>query len=147
MTIFLPVPVVLPLLTGIVAILLRRNQKWQERLSIFSLAVNLAFAISLLQATWDGSIFFHRMGLWPFPYGIILAADRLTGTMVCLAAAIVGDRVFITTNTPAGLADAFLTGMVSKVRQDARVAIRTSGPDFISLNQRNLSARLGQVIG
>ena len=90
MSLLLPIPVVLPLLTGIITILLHRNQKWQERISIISLAVNLAFAISLFQATWGGEIFFHKMGLWPFPYGIILAADRLSGTMVCLAAAIVG---------------------------------------------------------
>ena len=86
----LTVPVVLPLFTALVLFLLRRSQRWQERLSLLSLAVNLAVALSLLIATADGEMFFHRMGLWPFPYGIILAADRLTGTMLALSAAIVG---------------------------------------------------------
>jgi multicomponent Na+:H+ antiporter subunit D len=86
----LPVPVVLPLFTALVLFLLRRSQRWQERLSLLSLAVNLAVALSLLNATAGGEMFFHRMGLWPFPYGIILAADRLTGTMLALSAAIVG---------------------------------------------------------
>ena len=86
----LPVPVVLPLFTAIVLFLLRRSQRWQERLSLLSLAVNLAVALTLLNATAGGEMFFHRMGLWPFPYGIILAADRLTGTMLALAAAIIG---------------------------------------------------------
>ncbi len=90
MNAMLPVPVILPLFTGIIVFLFRRSQRWQERISLFSLAVNLAVALSLLNATAGGEMFFHRMGLWPFPYGIILAADRLTGTMLTLAAAIVG---------------------------------------------------------
>ena len=43
----LPVPVVLPLLTAITVFLFRRSQRWQERISLFSLAVNLAFALVL----------------------------------------------------------------------------------------------------
>jgi multicomponent Na+:H+ antiporter subunit D len=89
MSMLLPVPVLLPLVTAIALFLVRRHQKIQERLSNASLAVNLAFALSLLTATAGGEIFIHRMGMWPFPFGIILAADRLTGTMVVLAAAIV----------------------------------------------------------
>lgn len=90
MSMFLPVGVVLPLFTAIITFLLRRNQRLQEQISLFSLAVNLVFAISLLRATAGGEMFFHRMGLWPFPYGIILAADRLTGTMLSLSASIIG---------------------------------------------------------
>ncbi len=90
MNALLPIPVVLPLLTAITLFLLRRSQRWQERLSLLSLAVNLAFALSLLRATSSGEIFIHNMGLWPFPYGIVLVADRLTGTMLALSAAVIG---------------------------------------------------------
>ena len=90
MSMLLPMPVVLPLATAVVLFLLRNRQAVQERLSIASLSVNLVLVLFILRATAGGEILIHRMGMWPFPYGIILAADRLTGTMLILAAAIVG---------------------------------------------------------
>jgi len=90
MSMLLPMPVVLPLATAVVLFLLRNRQAVQERLSIASLSVNLVLVLFILRTTAGGEILIHRMGMWPFPYGIILAADRLTGTMLILAAAIVG---------------------------------------------------------
>ncbi|MEE9274555.1 MAG: proton-conducting transporter membrane subunit [bacterium] len=90
MSAFLPLPVVAPLLTAVVLFLIRRRPGWQAALSILVLALNLVFALALLRATAGGEIFVHKMGMWPFPYGIILAADRLSATMLFLSAAIVG---------------------------------------------------------
>ncbi|MDA0999325.1 MAG: proton-conducting transporter membrane subunit [bacterium] len=94
MNLLLPLPIVLPLLTGIILFLLRRHSAWQERLSLLSLGINLIVALSFLSETADGTIFTHRMGLWPFPYGILLGADRLTATMLCLAATVVGASAY-----------------------------------------------------
>ena len=85
-----PLFVVWPLATGTVLFLLRKRSALQESLSTLALVVNLILAVALLSATADGTIFVHRMGLWPFPYAIVLAADRLTATLLCLSASIVG---------------------------------------------------------
>jgi len=79
-----------PLLAGVVLFFVRRNARLQESLSLAALAANLALALWLLRETAGGDIFVHRMGFWPFPYGILLVADRLTATMLCLSAAVVG---------------------------------------------------------
>ena len=85
-----PLFVVWPLATGTLLFLLRKRSALQESLSMLALLVNLILAVALLSATADGTIFVHRMGLWPFPYAIVLAADRLTATMLCLSSSIVG---------------------------------------------------------
>lgn len=90
MNTLLPLPVVLPLLTGIFLFLIRKHRAWQEGLSLLALGINLIVALSFLSGTADGTIFTHRMGMWPFPYGIMLGADRLTATMLSLAATVVG---------------------------------------------------------
>jgi multicomponent Na+:H+ antiporter subunit D len=79
-----------PLVAGVVLFLVRRNERLQERLSLLALAANLALALVLLGETAGGEILVHRMGFWPFPYGILLVADRLTATMLCLSASVVG---------------------------------------------------------
>ena len=85
-----PLFVVWPLATGTLLFLVRKRSALQESLSTLALLVNLIMAVALLSATADGTIFVHRMGLWPFPYAIVLAADRLTATMLCLSSSIVG---------------------------------------------------------
>ena len=86
----LPIFVILPLITGILTYLLRGKLKIQEKLSFFSLFINFILATLLFYETMKGSIYTHQMGLWPFPYGIILIADRLTSTMLCISSSIVG---------------------------------------------------------
>lgn len=86
----LPLFVAGPLAAGIVLFLVRSRARLQEGLSLLALAANLALALALLRETAGGEIFIHRMGFWPFPYGILLAADRLAATMLCLSAAVVG---------------------------------------------------------
>lgn len=85
-----PLVVIWPLATGTALFLVRKRRALQESLSILALLANLVLAAALLSATADGAIFTHRMGLWPFPYAIVLAADRLAATLLCLSASIVG---------------------------------------------------------
>ncbi len=85
-----PLFVVLPLAVGTFLFLVRKNRALQESVSMLALLVNLILAGVLLSATADGTIFVHRMGLWPFPYAIVLAADRLAATLLCLSSSIVG---------------------------------------------------------
>ncbi len=89
MNALLPLFAIWPLATGIALFWIRKNRALQESLSVLSLLANLILAVALLSATADGTIFVHRMGLWPFPYAIILTADRLTATLLCLSASIV----------------------------------------------------------
>ncbi|MBI2131668.1 MAG: monovalent cation/H+ antiporter subunit D, partial [Candidatus Tectomicrobia bacterium] len=86
----LPLFVAGPLAAAIVLFLVKGRARLQEGLSLLALAANLALALALLRETAGGEIFIHRMGFWPFPYGILLAADRLAATMLCLSAAVVG---------------------------------------------------------
>lgn len=90
MSALFPLLVVWPLATGVVLFFVRKRRALQESLSLLSLLANLMLAVALLGATADGTIFVHRMGLWPFPYAIVLAADRLAATLLCLSASIVG---------------------------------------------------------
>ncbi len=86
----LPLFVIWPLATGTLLFLVRKSTALQESFSILALLANMVLAIVFLGATADGSMFVHHMGLWPFPYAIALAADRLAATLLCLSASIVG---------------------------------------------------------
>ncbi|HTM76070.1 MAG TPA: monovalent cation/H+ antiporter subunit D, partial [Devosia sp.] len=82
-------PIVLPLLAGVLLVLI------EDRHSTLKLAVNigatlalLVAAIGLLAYTNDGltSISTYQLGNWPAPFGIVLVADRLSTLMVVLTA-------------------------------------------------------------
>ncbi len=79
-----------PLSMAVVLFFLRRQARLQESLSLLALALNFVLSLALLREVAGGEIFVHRMGFWPFPYAIMLVADRLTATMLCLTAAVVG---------------------------------------------------------
>ncbi|MFQ5895117.1 MAG: complex I subunit 5 family protein [Nitrospinota bacterium] len=83
-------PVVGPLGVAIALLLLRRSLRLQQAASLGAMVAYVALAALLLSHTGRGAISVHRMGLWPFPYGIILVADALSSTMLLLAAVVVG---------------------------------------------------------
>ncbi|MED5580233.1 MAG: proton-conducting transporter membrane subunit [Nitrospinota bacterium] len=89
----LPIFVILPLITGILTYFLGKKSKMQENISFISLFINFILSAFLFFYAMKGTIFTHQMGLWPFPYGIILIADRLTSTMLCISSSIVGISV------------------------------------------------------
>lgn len=78
-------PVLLPLLTGILLLLSSgRNIVLLRTISLLSAAALCAIALSLLQSASSGAIEVYALGNWEPPYGIVLVLDRLSALMVLL---------------------------------------------------------------
>ena len=80
-------PLLLPLLTGIVLILLRGSATPLRRLVSVTASLGLVgIAVALLLQVSDGQVHVYRLGGWSAPFGIVLAADRLAAVMVLITA-------------------------------------------------------------
>jgi multicomponent K+:H+ antiporter subunit D len=76
-------PLLLPLLTGILLLLLRGSATELQRLINLAATLGLvAVALLLLIQTGEGQVEVYRLGNWSAPFGIVLAADRLAAVMV-----------------------------------------------------------------
>jgi multicomponent K+:H+ antiporter subunit D len=81
------VPIVLPLFTGAVLILLeQRKNRWAVPVSLFSMGVLIAVCAALLWHAHHGQISAYLLSNWAAPFGIALALDRLSALMLMLAA-------------------------------------------------------------
>ncbi len=81
------VPVLLPLLTGIAALLAgERHRRLQRALSLIATTALVPLALGLLMATVDGGYLGYALGNWPAPFGIVLVLDRLAALMLLLTA-------------------------------------------------------------
>lgn len=87
------VPVVGPLLIATLFLIVR-DPAVQRVVSLLALAGLLGLEISLLPQIATGDVLVHRLGDWPAPYGIALAIDRLSLTMLILAA-LTGSAVLV----------------------------------------------------
>ena len=82
-------PTVLPALTAAFLLLaVRYDLKRQRVISVAATAGLLALAIVLYGLASDGVPRPYRLGDWPAPFGIVLVLDRLSATMLVLAAAL-----------------------------------------------------------
>ena len=87
-------PIVVPLLTGAVLLLLTEEQRVaRSTLAFTSVILQLAVAVVLLYLTsdaapfiWGNGIGVYTLGGWPAPFGIVLVADRLSAVMLTLEA-------------------------------------------------------------
>jgi len=80
-------PVLVPLLTGIVLLLLRGlDLRWRRGLALVSVIGQIVLALLLTRAVADGTILVYALGHWPAPFGIVLAADRLAAWMLVTTA-------------------------------------------------------------
>ena len=81
-------PLLLPLLTGIGLLLLRRWLRIETRraLGLAAVLAQVPLALALLIAVGSGDILTYRVGDWPPPYGIVLVADRLAAWMLLITA-------------------------------------------------------------
>lgn len=89
MTNWIIAPAILPALTAALLILVRRRDIRMQR--IVSVAATLALvgiALFLYHLASDGEPRVYRVGAWPAPFGIVLVVDRLSATMLLLAAAL-----------------------------------------------------------
>ena len=76
-------PLLLPLLTGVVMLMLRASASPLRRIvDVASTALLVVLAMMLLQQTDSGTVQVYRLGDWQAPFGIVLVADRLAAIMV-----------------------------------------------------------------
>jgi len=87
------VPIVLPLLTGALLVLIdEHRRRLKFAISLAAVLGLLAAAIALVWLAhgrpdgWRGEIGVYLAANWPVPFGIALAADRLSALMVLLSA-------------------------------------------------------------
>lgn len=78
-------PLLVPLIAGILLVLMRGSEN-ESRRAASMIAVQILFgcSLALLLAVKDGEILTYGLGNWPAPYGILLVADRLSAMMVLL---------------------------------------------------------------
>lgn len=80
-------PILIPLLTGILLVLLRGSATPLRRIvSMLGIQALLGASLWLLLQVQDGTLLIYQLGNWPAPFGIVLVADRLAAAMVMLTA-------------------------------------------------------------
>lgn len=80
-------PLLIPLLAGIVLLLMHRMDiRWRRALSLVALLAQVIIAVVLLQTVLEGPLRVYALGNWPAPYGIVLVADPLAAWMVLITA-------------------------------------------------------------
>jgi multicomponent K+:H+ antiporter subunit D len=78
-------PIILPLLTGLLLLLGGRGTQPRKRaLSLLATAALLPLAVGLLFQVIDGDYRVYALGNWQAPYGIVLVLDRLAALMLLL---------------------------------------------------------------
>lgn len=82
----LTLPIIIPMATGVLALLMRRRMSVQRGLSIAGALALVAASAMLLGRSWAGGVQAAQMGGWPAPFGITLVADPLSAGFVAVAA-------------------------------------------------------------
>ena len=78
-------PLLLPLVTAALLLLLPRWPRWRQGLSILGAALLLAAGVALLVGVRREGIQVVQLGNWPAPFGITFVADLLSAVLVVLA--------------------------------------------------------------
>jgi len=87
MSLWLPVfPILVPLLTAIVAMLMRKSPSGQQAVSLLGSVILLVASIALFAAVWNDGVQVVHLGGWQAPFGITFAVDLLGAVMVLIAA-------------------------------------------------------------
>jgi multicomponent Na+:H+ antiporter subunit D len=85
MNLLLILPVLIPMLTAILAVLFRDSRGAQRLISSLGAWALFVAAAALVNDVWRNGIQAAQMGNWPAPYGITLVADLFSAVMVLLA--------------------------------------------------------------
>src|SRR5919106_4932284 len=88
MNLWLILPLLIPLLTAVVALVAYGSRTTQRWLSVCGATALLVAALGLLGSVWYDGIQVGQMGNWPAPYGITLVADLFSAIMVVLTSVI-----------------------------------------------------------
>lgn len=79
-------PILLPLLTSLVLVLLSGRRALIRTLSLISAIALLFISVGLLQSAGDDKIHLYALGNWHPPFGIVLVLDRLSALMLLVTA-------------------------------------------------------------
>jgi multicomponent K+:H+ antiporter subunit D len=80
-------PLLVPLLAGALLLLAGRHSRtWPALVSAAAVLAQLLAALALAAATSDGTVLAYLAGNWAAPFGIALAADRLSALLLSLTA-------------------------------------------------------------
>lgn len=82
---YLVLPVLIPLLTAVLCLLLFRKPKLQRWIGVIGTGALLVVALWLLSYVRDRGIQAVQIGNWPAPFGITLVADVFSAVMIVLA--------------------------------------------------------------
>ena len=88
MNLLLILPIIIPQITGVIALLLWHKLKPQRIVSVIGSFCLLLSAIFLFRSVVDGTILTTQIGGWEAPIGITLVADVLSAVMVLLASVV-----------------------------------------------------------
>jgi multicomponent Na+:H+ antiporter subunit D len=80
-----PLPIVVPLLSAAISIVVGRWRTAQRVISVIALTGVLAVSVALLVGADDDGFVVHRSGGWPASIGISLVVDRLAGLMLVVS--------------------------------------------------------------
>ncbi|MBO9370089.1 MAG: Na+/H+ antiporter subunit D [Chloroflexi bacterium] len=85
MDVLLILPILLPLLTAVAALLVWNRRPVQGALGVLGTVALLGAGLALLDAIWRDGVRTLQVGNWPDPFGITLSADLFSAIMVVLA--------------------------------------------------------------
>lgn len=78
-------PIIIPLLTGMVMIFYRRRVRLQQWLSVISMLLTIGISASIIHQISRQGILVLDVGGWQAPYGITLVGDMLSALLVLVA--------------------------------------------------------------
>jgi len=81
-------PILLPLLFGILSLFAWQSVRWQKTLGLAGATAQLWAALYLLATVLQNGIQHLLVGSWPAPFGIVLVVDLLSAIMVAVAAVV-----------------------------------------------------------
>ena len=81
-------PIVIPLVTASICLMLWRHPRYQQATALIGSVVHLAACIRLLSIVISDDIQVVQIGNWPAPFGIALVCDHLSALMIIITAII-----------------------------------------------------------
>ena len=85
-------PILLPMLAAVLMLAAQHRRRWHLAINLVATSASLALALALLHAVKGngapGAVAVYLPGNWNVPFGIVLAADRLSALMLVLTAVV-----------------------------------------------------------
>lgn len=108
-------PILIPLLTIILLLIVRKKLAYQHILSVLSVVAQLIVALSIFNKLGESTILVAQAGSWPAPFGISFLADY-TATILLIAVALLALPIVI-----------YSIGFIDKVRQQGGLFVLYQG--------------------